>query len=305
MRVRALVRPDSGTKHLSQLAVEAVTGDLLRPDTLATACKGVDYIIATANAAIPRKPLDRFETVDAKGYRDLIDAARQSGVRQFIYTSVTSAKHESGVPLFRVKRATEKYLAASGLDYTILRAPAFMDIAFAMMGSDIPLRGAETPTMARPFWFTSNFYRKIQNNIASGKAAVPGDGITRHSFIAVNDVAEFLVRFAGSPVARNKIFEVGGPEPLSPRDVVSIYEQVLGKKVKVSTTPALIFRTAAALLRPLSPAAANIMALNYLTATEDGIVPGAAETAAQFGVQLTTAERFLRMKLQQSAGEDD
>ena len=96
MRVRALVRPDSGTKHLSQLAVEAVTGDLLRPDTLATACKGVDYIIATANAAIPRKPLDRFETVDAKGYRDLIDAARQSGVRQFIYTSVTSAKHESG-----------------------------------------------------------------------------------------------------------------------------------------------------------------------------------------------------------------
>jgi uncharacterized protein YbjT (DUF2867 family) len=304
MRVRALVRPDSGTKHLSQLAVEAVTGDLLRPDTLATACKGVDYIIATASSAVPRKRSDRVETVDVNGYRDLIDAARQSGVRQFIYTSVTSAKYESAVPLFRAKRAAEKYIEGSGLDYTILRAPAFMDVAFAMMGSDIPLRGAETPTVGRPYWLTRSFFRRIQNNIANGKAAVTGQGITRHSFIAVNDVAEFLVRFVGSPIARNKIFEVGGPEPLSSREVVSIFEQVLGKKVKVSTTPALLFRTAAALLRTLSPAAANIMALNYVMATEDGIVPGASETAARFGIRLTTAERFLRRKLQQSVEED-
>jgi uncharacterized protein YbjT (DUF2867 family) len=305
LRVRALVRTDSRAAHLSQLAVELVYGDLLDPASLLKACNGVDYVIATANAAVPRKPSERFENVDGKGYRDLIDATRQCGVRQFVYTSVAAIPGEGGIPLISTKRATERYLQTSGLVFTIVRASSFMDFAFAMMGSELPLRGAETPTIERPFWFTRSFFSKVKNRIANGSALVAGSGTTRHSFIAINDVAEYLVRVLGSPVARNRTFEAGGPEPLSSRDIVKLYEDLLHKKLRISATPAPVFRLAGAILRPLSPAASNIMALNYLMATENGIVSSASETAAELGIQLTTAEQFLRRKFQQQMEEDD
>ena len=53
----------------------------------------------------------------------------------------------------------------SSLDYTILRAESFMDVAFAMMGSEIPIRGADAATIHRPFWFTSRFFDRIKGDI--------------------------------------------------------------------------------------------------------------------------------------------
>jgi uncharacterized protein YbjT (DUF2867 family) len=303
MRVRALVRPDSRTNHLTPLAVETVVGDLRDRGSLDASCEGADHVIATANSAVPRKPSDQLATVEGSGYRNLIDASRRCGVRQFIYTSVLSTPKNTSVPLFRAKRETERYLQASGLHYTIVRAAAFMDLAFAMMGSDIPLRDTEVPTAERQFWFMQRFFSAVRNNIAGGRAGVIGGGKTRHSFIAINDVAEYLVRSVDFPPARNRIVDAGGPEPLTQLDIVGIYEKLLGKKIKVSNTPAVVFRIAGALLAPLSPAARNIMAINYLAATENGIVPDAGMPAAEFGFQLTTAEEFLSRKLRAAVEE--
>ena len=191
------------------------------------------------------------------------------------------------------------------MTYTIIRAAAFMDVSFAMMGSDVPIRGAVAPTAERPFWFIQKFFSKTRNSITGGRAMVPGDGRTRHSFITIDDVADYLVRSLELQQARNKTFEVGGSEPLSSRDVVAIYERVLNQKLRISAMPAFVLKTMTVLLTPLSPAAANIMALNHLSATADGIVTNASRTAAQFGIQLTTAEQFLRQKLQRQPAEDD
>src|SRR5262249_42347916 len=160
-----------------------------------------------------RKSSDRFDAVDGKGYRDLIDISQRCGVRQFVFTSVARTRHDASIPLFRMKRLTEEYLMASGLPYTIIRAAAFMDISFAMMGSDLPIQGAEAATIERPFWFTRSFFRRVRNDITSGRAGIAGSGNTRHSFIAIDDVAEYLVRSLDAPFARNQVVEVGGPEP--------------------------------------------------------------------------------------------
>jgi uncharacterized protein YbjT (DUF2867 family) len=298
MKVRALVRPDSEASHLSLLGIEKATGDLRDPDSIESACKDVTFVMATANSVSPRKPGDRLGAVDGQGYRDLIDAAVRCGVRQFVYTSVISLPGDNKVPLLRVKRATERYLVASGISYTVIRAATFMDIAFAMMGSDLPIRGAVAPTVERPFWFTQSFFKKVRSSVTRGKVTVAGTGKTRHSYIAIDDVAEYMVRSLDSPGARNRILQVGGPEPLSLLDVAGILERLLGKKMRISATPSAIFAIMGALLRPVSPAAANIMTLNYWSATQDGVVPNACETAAEFGIPLTTAEQFLRQRLQ-------
>jgi hypothetical protein len=56
--------------------------------SLKPACTGSDVIVATANAAMPSRKLDTFETVEQQGYRNLVEAAVESRVRRFVFTSV-------------------------------------------------------------------------------------------------------------------------------------------------------------------------------------------------------------------------
>ena len=295
--VRAMVRESSSYTHLEQDGIELCFGDLRNRDSLLAACHGIDTVIATANAAVPTASGDSFKAVDGEGYRNLIGACQQKRVARIIYVSATLSPFDHKIPIFRQKRLTERLLKESGLDYTIFRAESFMDVAFAMMGSDIPIRGAEAATIQRPFWFTSRFFNRIKGDIEQkGRANIPGSGTARRSFICIDDVAQFVTKSIDLPSARNTICALGGPEALSYKEVVAIYEKLLGRSLKVRHTPAIVFRIAMEILKPFSPAAADIMGINYLSATQSSEVE-MKETAATFGVKLTSAEDFLRNKI--------
>jgi uncharacterized protein YbjT (DUF2867 family) len=289
--VRVLVRSPESAAHFQNLgAVEPVPGDLTDAESVTRACRGVTTVIATANAAIPTRRTDTFEAVDRRGYRNLIAAATAAGVRRFVYTSAPLSKHERLSPFMQFKRETEQGLAASGLDYVIFRADVFMDVAFAMMGSTIPLRGSESATVLRPFGFANRHFDRIKDSIEQKHVAlIPGDGTRRHAFICVDDVAGFLAAAAYS--GPSGIFAIGGPEALTFLDVVRVYERIHGTPLRVRRTPAAVFRVAAKLIRPFSPAGANLMCLNYMAATEDTFAD--AHAAAAFDVQLTSAAAFL------------
>lgn len=291
--VRALVRSPESAARFQQLGVQTVSGDLADAGSLARACASVDIVIATANAAVPTRRTDSFEAVDRIGYRNLIQAAVGARVRRFIYTSGALTKLYRLSPLLQCKRETETALAASDLDAVIFRTDIFMDVAFTMLGSTIPIRGSEGATVLRPFRFVSNHLKKIGNDIEQKHVMkIPGDGTARHSFICVDDVAEYLV--AAISTGNAGIHTIGGPEALTLLDIAAIYERTLGIKLQVRSTPAAIFRIVAAVMRPFSPAAANLMALNYIGAVEDSFAdPQAAKT---FGIRLTSAEDFLRQK---------
>ncbi len=291
--VRALVREGSNYSHLVETGAEFVKGDLRNRSSLEAACESIDTVIATANTALPRKKSDSFKAVDDKGYEDLIGAATQAGVRQFIFTSALSDPEFDRLPLLRQKRVTEARLTSSGMEYTIFRAGPFMDVSFAMMGSDIPLRGAEAASVSRPFWFTTKFFNSVKNNISdSDTIGILGDGSTRHSYICVDDVAEFHAKAVGHSAAANATFSVGGPEALTQIQIKEIYEKILGKPLKAQYTPAWVFKMGYTLLKPFSPAAANIMGLNYHAARTDSVID-MTETARVFDVRLTSAEEFL------------
>lgn len=291
--VRSLVRKTSNYSHLLENGAEIVLGDLRDRSSLDAACQGVDTVIATANSALPREKADSFKDVDDKGYDNLINAARDARVRQFIFTSALSGPEFDRLPLVSRKRVNEERLRRSGMEYTIFRAAPFMDVSFAMMGSDIPLRGAEAASVARPFWFTAKFFGSVKNNISdAGTIGILGDGSTRHSYVCVDDVAEFHVKAIGHRSAINAAFDIGGPEALSQLQVKEIYEKILGKSLKARHTPALVFKIGYGLLSWFSPAAANIMGLNYHAATTESVID-MSETARIFDVKLTSAEEFL------------
>jgi len=291
--IRALTRSPERSAHFAQAGIELALGDLTDRESLIRACAGISAVLATANAAVPSRPSDTFEAVDRQGYRNLIEAAQRGRVKRFIYTSALISKYQHLSPLLQSKRDTEELLAASGLDHAIFRAGVFMDVAFAMVGSTIPIRNSEAATVLRPFAFGNRHFERIKDSIPEKHTAmIPGDGTIRHGFICIEDVAEFLATAAFS--GPSGILTLGGLGALTLEDIVRLFERLLGISLRIKRTPAIVFRLAAAIMQPFSPAGANLMALNYIAAVEDS--PADDGAAAAFGIRLTSAEAFLRAK---------
>jgi uncharacterized protein YbjT (DUF2867 family) len=293
--VRAFVRPTSAHGHLAGPNIEIAYGDLRDPAQVSAACAGVTAVIATANAVIRRRG-DTFASVDGEGYQNLIAACRQQGIKQFIYPSVPVTPIDAHVQALAAKRQTERRLQDSGLNYTIVRASVFMDVWLALIGSSTVTRGAEAPTVERPFWFSRAFMRAV-GGLAErrGLALVPGSGQTRHAFIAVEDVAKFLVGCIGHREAEDAIFHLGGPEVLSWDEAVGLVGAAIGRKVRPIHMPAGLARAQRYLLRPLGEGPSNIMGMNWMVGSVDSAY-AASEAARIISEPLLTMRQFLDMK---------
>jgi NADH dehydrogenase len=204
--VRVLVREGSPYGALVERGARPTLGDLKDPRSLAEACRGVDVVVTTASAG-ERGGADTPQSVDVEGNRHLIEAASQAGVRQFVFVSALPASLDHPVPVVRAKAETELALHESGLAHTIIAANCFMDIMFALVVGDRILSGQPVTLV--------------------------GEGRRRHSFVAARDVAAFAVAAVNHPAAVNRRIAVGGPDALSWRDVVAVYERALGRTATV------------------------------------------------------------------------
>ncbi|MFL6844480.1 MAG: NAD-dependent epimerase/dehydratase family protein [Allosphingosinicella sp.] len=117
--VRALTRgwkpPEEG--------IAWVDGALDRPETLAKLAEGADAVIHVAGA-INAPSRAAFEAANVAGTAHMIDAARVARVRRFVHISSLAAR-EPGLSAYGASKArSERLVAASGLDWTIVRPPA-------------------------------------------------------------------------------------------------------------------------------------------------------------------------------------
>ena len=87
-KVRAFVQPGEDKTHLAGLDIEFVEGDILDYPSLLTAFKDVDviYHLAGLISIMPEKDPFMY-SVNVAGTRNVLQAARQMGVRRLIYTS--------------------------------------------------------------------------------------------------------------------------------------------------------------------------------------------------------------------------
>lgn len=255
--VRILVRPGSDFQPLVDVGAQPVFGDLKDPASLAAACEGVSVVVTTANSAA-RGGADTVETVDLLGNRSLVDAAKAAGVAQFVFTSALGADPASPVPFLRAKGETERHLRASGMTHTILVPNIFMEVWVPMLVGQAALEG-------RP-------------------VTLVGEGRRRHSMVSVDDVAAFAAAAVGHPEAMNRTIPIGGPEPVTWRDVVAAYERALGRTIEVRTIP------------PGQPLPGLPEVVSGLAAALDAYDSPLemAEAAANFGVRLTPLEEFVR-----------
>jgi len=260
--LRILVRPGSSYQSLVLAGAKPIMGDLKDPGSLSAACSGVETVITTASAG-SRGGDDTPQSVDLEGNGNLIDAAHQAGVSQFIFVSTIAADENSPVPLLRAKAQAEAHLRASGLSYTILAATTLMDLTLSLVVGG-PAQAGRPVTLV-------------------------GEGRRRHSFVAARDVAAFAVATVGHPAALNRHIVVAGPEPVSLREVVSTYERVLSRSIPVRTI------APGELLPDLPPVPGLTEVVSGMLAaleTFDSAID-MAETARIFDVRLTTLEEFV------------
>ena len=210
--VRAMVRVTSdagGVSELRELGADVVMADLKERGTLEPACAGVTTVVSGATAIFRQQPGDSISSVDRDGQLALIDAAVAAGARRFVYVSF-SGNIKAPSPLTDAKRTVERRLREGGLEYTILRPSYFMD---TWLG---PLVGFD---------------------LAARHVRIFGDGDRPVSWIALTDVAEVAARCVDEPAAANATLELGGPDALSPLEVVAIAEQADGVPIEVEHVP--------------------------------------------------------------------
>jgi len=100
-----------------------VDGALDRADSLLKLCSGADAVIHVAGA-INAPNRAGFEAANVTGTANMIDAARRGGVRRFVHFSSLSAREPDLSNYGWSKAKSERLVAASGLDWTIVRPPA-------------------------------------------------------------------------------------------------------------------------------------------------------------------------------------
>ncbi len=268
-RVRALARATSDpakVDRLRALGAEVVPGDLRDAESLRTACQGISTLITTASA-LPfayQPGVNSPQTTDRDGCLSLIAAAQDAGVRRFVYTSFPPAA--VSFPLQDAKRAVEASLRISGLTYTILQPTFFSEVWLSpALGFDYPNR----------------------------KATLYGDGTNPISWISYCDVARFAVASLSNPAALDATLELGGPEALSPTDVVGIFERIGGQPFEIMHVPVEALRgQLAAATDPMQQSFSGLM-----LAYAGGKAIDMREALQALPIRLTSVEEHVRRVL--------
>jgi uncharacterized protein YbjT (DUF2867 family) len=212
MPVAAMVRDaDHPTKvgPLREAGIQVVQGDLKDPASVERACQGMEAVVSTASASISHQQGDNIQSVDRDGQMRLIDAAKAAGVSRFVFISFSS-NLTTEAPLTTAKRDVERYLADSGVPFTILRCAFLMEI------------------MVNPL---------VGFDFSKGTAVVYGTGDTGLSLVSIDDVARMVALCLERPEATGATIEFGGPDVVTQHEIVRIFEDVSGRTFEVQHVP--------------------------------------------------------------------
>ncbi len=196
--VRALVRNLDHAGSLTALgAAEVSIGSFEDPRALAQAAAGVQAIYHIC------PNVSAGEVAYAKA---IVAAARDQGVRRFVYHSVLHPQIEA-MPHHFAKLRVEEMLFTAGFDLTVLQPTAYMQNILGV-------------------------WRAI---VDQGTFRNPYPVETRLSLVDLDDVAEAAALVLTQDGHGGATYEIVGTEPLSQTDVAAAIGAVLGRSVRAET----------------------------------------------------------------------
>ena len=251
-----------------------VAGDVTDPSSLGRPLGDVEVVVDAVQ--FPNSPIENpkkgytFERIDLGGTKNLADAAKGAGVRQFIGISGAGAAEDGKYHWLRFKWQEEQHIKGTGLPHTIFR-PSW-------------IYGPRDVSLNRFLGF-ARFLPFVP---------VIGNGKTRINPLFVADLGAHVAAAVGNETVVNRTFEIGGPEELTMDEVVRTALRVAGKRRFLLHQPAGLMKFGASILqhvpgRPLTPGAVDFI-------TMDGVVD-TTQLREAFGLPLTRLEDGLRSYL--------
>jgi uncharacterized protein YbjT (DUF2867 family) len=190
---RVLIRCRARAQAIALPGIEFAEGDFTRQDTFVRALEGIDrlFLLIPSSSEVEQQQ------------RNLVDAAKRSGVRHVVKLSQFGAYAQSTGRFQRYHGAVEDYIHNSGIEYTFLRPNLFMQ-GLLNFREAISAQGAFC--------------------IAAGDAKV--------SIVDVRDIAAIAALALTESGHEGKIYEITGPESLTHTEMADRLSEAIGKSVK-------------------------------------------------------------------------
>jgi uncharacterized protein YbjT (DUF2867 family) len=250
--VSALVRSAGKGEGLRSPGAAVFEGDVTRSETLAPALDGCAGVFSALSSATEREA----EEVEYRGNANLLRAAREAGVRRFVYSSALLVDHPLAqrVGTLREKaRFEEALLGEDGVSATVLRPVMFM----------------ETLLLA-----------------SSGPAAfVPGRQRRRVGWVAASDVARAGVTALEKDITGR--YELAGPDTATFDEAYRRFSTVRGKRMIVLHPPISAMRLAGR----ISPAVEELASM-FALFDAAGYASDSPALRETFGVEALTIEEW-------------
>jgi uncharacterized protein YbjT (DUF2867 family) len=202
--VRALARNPEKLKQDNIETTEILQAEITQPDSIKDCCKNIDVVISTVGITKQKDGLTYMD-VDYQANMNLLQEAKNSRVRKFIYISVLNGENLRNLKICDAKELFVDQLIKSGLDYCIIRPNGFF--------SDM----TEFLTMAK-----------------KGRVYLFGDGELKTNPIHGEDLAAVCVDAIDNS---DKEIKVGGPETLTHNEIAAKAFETLGVKPKITHIP--------------------------------------------------------------------
>lgn len=243
--VRILTHDSSKISKLFDSAnVEGVEGDITSPSSLSKALEGIDIVIQCAQ--FPGHPVENpkkgytYWQVDALGTENLAKEASLSEVKHFIYISGAGTNEFRTEPWFRAKWHAEQSIRSSGITSTILRPSWVYGPGDKSLNKIIKL--IEKFPLFPLFGSANNHLQPI----------------------FVENLAE-IVSLCIDYQKKDRVFDVGGPEEMTNKEMMKRVVKILGRKVLFLPIPKLLIKMGTFPLKFLSNPPLTPQAVNFLT----------------------------------------
>ncbi|MEX0869403.1 MAG: SDR family oxidoreductase [Nitriliruptoraceae bacterium] len=181
--------------------VEVVAGDVDDAASIRAACVGMDAVVFLIHAMDGRGDFERREQRFAVNVRD---AAAAEHVGRIVYLGGLGDDSAELSAHLRSRQATGRILAAGPVPVTELRAGVVIgsgSASFEMLRNLVEV----LPAMVTPKWVN-----------------------TRTQPIAIGDVLRYLVGVLSTPETTGRIFEIGGPDIVTYRQMMDRYADAAG-----------------------------------------------------------------------------